>query len=190
MLSHHTLTSSCGSDLCIASKDKPEMCWSKFKSMQYSGCRAVKLVPGDCYWKCKVFENRNLLWIHGCSVWFFPPQVWSVAVMLLSRKFCRVPHMFTVNLFVAQVSQHNANVIQKLVWNCTQNVSQFSFCLCVLCAVIGVCGYDIMELCGEGRELPGSRLELYTTILFSLQHLCLAGWVMRTSPISLQKKKN
>ncbi|KAA0716107.1 Integral membrane protein GPR155 [Triplophysa tibetana] len=29
--------------------------------------------------------------------------VWSVAVMLLSRKFCRVPHMFTINLFVAQL---------------------------------------------------------------------------------------
>ncbi|KAI7809062.1 putative integral membrane protein GPR155, partial [Triplophysa rosa] len=29
--------------------------------------------------------------------------VWSVAVMLLSRKFGRVPHMFTINLFVAQL---------------------------------------------------------------------------------------
>ncbi|XP_067299255.1 lysosomal cholesterol signaling protein isoform X2 [Pseudorasbora parva] len=29
--------------------------------------------------------------------------VWSVAVMLLSRKFHRVPHIFTINLFVAQL---------------------------------------------------------------------------------------
>ncbi|KAK7168609.1 hypothetical protein R3I93_004817 [Phoxinus phoxinus] len=29
--------------------------------------------------------------------------VWSVAVLLLSRKFHRVPHVFTVNLFVAQL---------------------------------------------------------------------------------------
>uniref|UniRef100_A0A672S9Q8 G protein-coupled receptor 155 n=1 Tax=Sinocyclocheilus grahami TaxID=75366 RepID=A0A672S9Q8_SINGR len=29
--------------------------------------------------------------------------VWSVAVMLLSRKFCRIPHIFTINLFMAQV---------------------------------------------------------------------------------------
>jgi len=35
---------------------------------------------------------------------FWSLQVWSVAVMLLSRKFHRVPHMFTINLFVAQVS--------------------------------------------------------------------------------------
>ncbi|XP_052421484.1 integral membrane protein GPR155-like isoform X1 [Carassius gibelio] len=29
--------------------------------------------------------------------------VWSVAVMLLSRKFHRIPHIFTINLFVAQL---------------------------------------------------------------------------------------
>uniref|UniRef100_A0A671Q0M9 Integral membrane protein GPR155-like n=1 Tax=Sinocyclocheilus anshuiensis TaxID=1608454 RepID=A0A671Q0M9_9TELE len=38
--------------------------------------------------------------------------VWSVAVMLLSRKFHRIPHIFTINLFVAQVT-----CVGMIAWN-------------------------------------------------------------------------
>lgn len=31
-------------------------------------------------------------------------QVWTIVVMLLSRKFNRLPHLFALNLFLAQVS--------------------------------------------------------------------------------------
>lgn len=31
-------------------------------------------------------------------------QVWTIAVMLLSRKFNKLPHLFALNLFLAQVS--------------------------------------------------------------------------------------
>lgn len=34
----------------------------------------------------------------------FGPQVWTIGVMLLSRKFTRLPHIFALNLFLAQVS--------------------------------------------------------------------------------------
>ncbi|XP_052004106.1 integral membrane protein GPR155-like isoform X1 [Xyrauchen texanus] len=39
--------------------------------------------------------------------------VWSVAVMLLSRKFRRIPHIFTINLFVAQLLA----CVGMIVWN-------------------------------------------------------------------------
>ncbi|XP_073701637.1 lysosomal cholesterol signaling protein [Garra rufa] len=39
--------------------------------------------------------------------------VWSVAVMLLSRKFHRIPHIFTINLFVAQLLA----CIGMIAWN-------------------------------------------------------------------------
>lgn len=39
--------------------------------------------------------------------------VWSVTVMLLSRKFGRVPHMFTINLFVAQLLA----CVSMISWN-------------------------------------------------------------------------
>ncbi|KAG1938901.1 integral membrane protein GPR155 [Pimephales promelas] len=41
--------------------------------------------------------------------------VWSVAVMLLSRKFHRVPHMFTINLFVAQLLACVGMIAWKIV---------------------------------------------------------------------------
>uniref|UniRef100_A0A672QNU2 G protein-coupled receptor 155 n=1 Tax=Sinocyclocheilus grahami TaxID=75366 RepID=A0A672QNU2_SINGR len=39
--------------------------------------------------------------------------VWSVAVMLLSRKFHRIPHIFTINLFVAQLLA----CVGMIAWN-------------------------------------------------------------------------
>ncbi|XP_050975614.1 integral membrane protein GPR155 [Labeo rohita] len=39
--------------------------------------------------------------------------VWSVAVMLLSRKFHRIPHIFTINLFVAQL----LTCVGMIAWN-------------------------------------------------------------------------
>ncbi|XP_051565247.1 integral membrane protein GPR155-like isoform X2 [Myxocyprinus asiaticus] len=39
--------------------------------------------------------------------------VWSVAVMLLSRKFRRIPHIFTINLLVAQLLA----CVGMIVWN-------------------------------------------------------------------------
>lgn len=35
-----------------------------------------------------------------CSLW----QVWTLVVMFLSKKYNRLPHFFTINLFFAQVS--------------------------------------------------------------------------------------
>lgn len=34
------------------------------------------------------------------SLW----QVWALVVMFLSKKYNRLPHVFTINLFFAQVS--------------------------------------------------------------------------------------
>uniref|UniRef100_A0A3B4CU96 DEP domain-containing protein n=1 Tax=Pygocentrus nattereri TaxID=42514 RepID=A0A3B4CU96_PYGNA len=39
--------------------------------------------------------------------------VWCVAVKIMSKKFCRLPHMFTVNLFVAQLGV----CIGMIAWN-------------------------------------------------------------------------
>uniref|UniRef100_A0A8C1UFD9 G protein-coupled receptor 155a n=1 Tax=Cyprinus carpio TaxID=7962 RepID=A0A8C1UFD9_CYPCA len=39
--------------------------------------------------------------------------VWSIAVMLLSRKFCRIPHIFTINLFMAQLLA----CVGMIAWN-------------------------------------------------------------------------
>ncbi|XP_058643205.1 integral membrane protein GPR155 isoform X1 [Onychostoma macrolepis] len=39
--------------------------------------------------------------------------VWSVAVMLLSKKFHRIPHIFTINLFVAQLLA----CVGMIAWN-------------------------------------------------------------------------
>ncbi|XP_016319708.1 integral membrane protein GPR155-like isoform X2 [Sinocyclocheilus anshuiensis] len=39
--------------------------------------------------------------------------VWSVAVMLLSRKFSRIPHIFTINLFMAQLLA----CVGMIAWN-------------------------------------------------------------------------
>ncbi|XP_051998292.1 integral membrane protein GPR155 [Xyrauchen texanus] len=41
--------------------------------------------------------------------------VWSVAVMLLSRKFCRIPHIFTINLLVAQLLVCVGMIVWKFV---------------------------------------------------------------------------
>lgn len=48
--------------------------------------------------RCLCFVKHGLF--EKCLLW----QVWTIAVMFLSKKFKRLPHMFTVNLFLAQVS--------------------------------------------------------------------------------------
>lgn len=45
------------------------------------------LLNVDCFFK------KYCLW-----------QIWTMAVMFLSKKFKRLPHFFSVNLFIAQVS--------------------------------------------------------------------------------------
>lgn len=47
-----------------------------------------------------------------CFLW----QVWTIAVMFLSKKFRLLPHMFTLNLFLAQVSPpKEKNKIELLI---------------------------------------------------------------------------
>ncbi|XP_071388033.1 lysosomal cholesterol signaling protein [Centroberyx affinis] len=47
--------------------------------------------------------------------------VWTIAVMFLSKKFKRLPHMFTVNLFLAQ----SLTCIGMIVWNFVVRVDSF-----------------------------------------------------------------
>lgn len=52
-----------------------------------------------------------------CFLW----QVWTIAVMFLSKKFRLLPHMFTLNLFLAQVSTlknktKKQNTVQPVSW--------------------------------------------------------------------------
>lgn len=84
--------------------------------------------------------------------------------MLLSRKFGRVPHMFTINLFVAQVSVQNVNIIQKL--QCfvkLQAGCHGVFCLCVqLLACVGMISWNFAV---KGESFLGHVLSF--TLMYS-----------------------
>lgn len=48
--------------------------------------------------------DRDVIAVEKLSLRSCSLQVWTIAVMLLSRKFSQLPHVFALNLFLAQVS--------------------------------------------------------------------------------------
>ncbi|XP_051566748.1 integral membrane protein GPR155-like isoform X1 [Myxocyprinus asiaticus] len=85
-----------------------------------SDFRVYLLSPSDGHFRQRI-GGRTLAGGGGAPGAVHQPQallegnnvVWSVAVMLLSRKFFRIPHIFTINLFVAQLLA----CVGMIVWN-------------------------------------------------------------------------
>ena len=93
--------------------------------------------------------------------------------MFLSKKSKRLPHIFTVNLFVAQVSTWSPSIFVLLAVNYTKILILVMY----RSLVANLYRDDPVELCGEGEQLHWAGPDFHIIMHFTLQYLRVARFV-------------